>query len=71
VIKKIYICDECKGEIPEPINDSHGYRVDGDRFSVTLSVKPSSPYAWPDGFHICKYCVVDLIAQELDDRSKE
>jgi hypothetical protein len=72
MLKRVYICDSCESEITEVEAKSTHLIVNVQRagtFNLEINVQPTG-YREPEQFHICKYCIVDLIVRELDNRPK-
>lgn len=65
MIKTTYICDKCKTEMAQA--PSSKITLEQTLFSIVISVAPKDSI--PEQ-HICKYCIVDLITNQLDDRPK-
>lgn len=71
MIKTTYFCDKCAGEMKEPL-PSGSIICQNDRlFGVEIKPFAADVDRWKDkNLHICKYCIVDLIVNGLDDRPK-
>lgn len=75
MLKMTYHCDKCQEEMPKPAMDNE-FVAQGVLFGVTMTPFPVDDKAkFNDinqfgNLHICKYCIIDLIIRELDDRPK-
>lgn len=74
MVKITYECDTCGAEIPEADAKREKYMIVNihrpGKFNIELRAVPVENRTI-DEVHTCKYCIVDMIVRELDDRPKE